>query len=284
MVDPEIAAMSTRSTSSEESHFLQAIKAGDLETVRQMVQTNRNILFVADAVYGSPLRMATAMHPQIANYLAHVVLQRLRSGSIPETNLYGAIHDLGEATHSETGYRGCETLRAEAEPDIVALLKHPDEEIRGIAVSVLTFHWNAPGRKNRDELIVLLLHDPDNLVKSTAAAGLGFVLRDSRDPVVSAALVETIQDTDEDPSLRETAYDALGEVWSSPRADQSAAEIRAKAEIQRQKELQAAPSRQDFQRRLWLWRDHQETLSKIDWELVERIKRTIQTEASGEPS
>lgn len=43
--------MSTKLPSSEESQFLQAIKAGNLETVKQMIQTNRDLLFAP----GSPI-------------------------------------------------------------------------------------------------------------------------------------------------------------------------------------------------------------------------------------
>jgi len=131
-----------QSATEEARSFLDAIKAGDLETVRQMIQSNGDLLFVIDDYYGSPVRAATNKHAEIADFLARIELQRLREGSVPKNHLYGAIHDLGEAAHSETGYRGCESLRSEAEPVVAGFLAHDDEEIRYIAMSVLATHWD----------------------------------------------------------------------------------------------------------------------------------------------
>ena len=118
--------------------FLKAIKAGDLETVRRMIQSNGDILFAVDY----PVSAVTREHPEIAEFLARTELQRLKEGSVPETHLHDVIHDLGEAAHSETGYRGCESLRSEAEPVVAGFLAHDDEEIRYIAMSVLATHWD----------------------------------------------------------------------------------------------------------------------------------------------
>ncbi len=83
---------------------------------------------------------ADSPHPDVADYLAHSLLERLREGTVPD--VYGAIHDLGEAAHSTTGYRGCEILRAEAEPVVAGFLKHPEPNLRYIAINVLSFHWD----------------------------------------------------------------------------------------------------------------------------------------------
>ena len=193
-------------------------------------------------------------------------LAALRSGEIPPEELYGVIHAFGEANFLE------------AEPDVVALLRHPAAEIRRIAVSVLTFHWRVA--RHRDELVRLLLSDPDDTVRSTATGGVGFVFRDTRDPIVSQALLERIQDGDRNPAEREAAYAALRDVSSAPKVGQGIGDMKARAEARRQKELQAARSREEFQRRLWLWRDHDDLLSRIDWEFVEGVERTIQDERS----
>src|SRR5438445_1151764 len=102
--------------------FLEALKTGDLDAVRRMIQGNRNLLFITDDYYGSPVRAATDTHPEIADFLARIELRRLGEGSVPEDELYGGLEFLGEAARSETGYRGCESLRAEAEPVVAGYL------------------------------------------------------------------------------------------------------------------------------------------------------------------
>ena len=167
----------------------------------------------------------------------------------------------------------------EAEPDVVALWDHPNEQIRCIAVRVLTFHWNI--RRHRDRLIRLLSNDTDDEVKSFTAAGLGFVFQNSHDSVVSQALIDKVRDGNEDPLVREAAYSGLREVWSPPNVDQDIADIKAEIRASKEwdKELDAARSREEFQSKLWMWR--QERLLKIDWEFVERIERAIQEGSSG---
>src|SRR5205807_9486872 len=117
--------------------FLKAIKAGDLETVRRMIQSNGDILFAVDY----PVSAVTREHPEIAEFLARTELQRIKEERVPETHLHDVIHDLGEAAHISTGYRGCESLRAEAEPVIAGFLAHDDWGVRYGAVSVLASHW-----------------------------------------------------------------------------------------------------------------------------------------------
>jgi len=194
--------------------------------------------------------------------LLRTKLTALRSGEILPEELYELVHDFGHA------------MFVDAEPDVVALLDHLNERIRCIAVRVLTFHWNVS--RHRERLISLLRDDPDDEVKSFTAAGLGFVFQNSRDPIVSQALIDKVRDRREDPLVREAAYSALREVWSPGSVDQDISDIRA--EIRRSKEwdkeLETAGSREEFQSKLWMWR--QERLLKIDWEFVERVERAIQ--------
>ncbi|TMJ00691.1 MAG: HEAT repeat domain-containing protein [Bacillati bacterium ANGP1] len=199
--------------------------------------------------------------------LIRAKLTALRNGEIPPEELYGLIHDFGHA------------MLLEAEPDVVALLDHSDAQIRCIAVRVLTFHWNIS--RHWDRLIRLLRDDPDDEVKSFTAAGLGFVFQNARDPIVSQALIDKVRDRREHPLVREAAYSALREVWSPGSVDQDISDIRA--EIRRSEEwdeeLETAGSREEFQSKLWMWR--QEKLLRIEWELVERIERAIQQGSSG---
>jgi len=195
-------------------------------------------------------------------------LTALRKGAIPPEELYGLVHAFGHAMYLE------------AEPDVVALLDHSNERIRCIAIRVLTFHWNIS--RHWDRLIRLLRDDPDDEVKSFTAAGLGFVFQNARDPIVSQALIDKVRDRREHPLVREAAYSALREVWSPGSVDQDLSDIRA--EIRRSKEwdneLETAGSREEFQSKLWMWR--QEKLLRIDWEFVERVERAIQGGSSEE--
>lgn len=193
-------------------------------------------------------------------------LAALRNGQVPHWEVYGLIHDFGHAKFLE------------AEPDVVALLKHPNEQFRCIAVRVLTFHWDI--RRHRDELIRLLCDDPEYEVRSFTAAGLGFVFRESRDPIVSRALIDVIR-TDKDPYMRVSAYNALRNVWTlSETANQSL--DKAIAEIEWGKEsnrdLDSARSRREFQSKRWMWK--QDLLLRIDWDFVEHIERAIHTGSS----
>jgi HEAT repeat protein len=194
-------------------------------------------------------------------------LKALRKGEIPSEELYGLIHDFGHA------------MFLDAEPDVVALLNHSNDLIRSIAVRVLTFHWD--NNRHRDELIRVLQHDPDKEVRSFSAAGLGFVFRDSHDPVVSRALIKKVRDNKEVLLVRDAAYGALRHVWSPPNVDQEIADIRE--EIRRakveEKDLDTARSHEEFLSKLSMW--NQGRLLKIDWGFVERVEREIQRESSG---
>src|SRR5438445_13793783 len=92
-----------RSTPEEEGLFLEAIKVGDLVRIRQMVQDDRDLLFINEAYYGSAVRACTdSRHPEVADYLVRVMLQRLREDTIHDNSLSGAVDKLGEATRSTT--------------------------------------------------------------------------------------------------------------------------------------------------------------------------------------
>ena len=192
--------------------FLAAINAGDLDTIGQMLQTNPDLLFIDEDYYGSPVRAATdSPYPEIADYLARFTLQRLRDGTIPKAALYGAIHDLGEAAHADTGYRGCEKLRAEAEPIVSGFLAHDDSQLRYIAVSVLSTHWDL----NQYVHVVqrMSVSDPDEHVRDIALSSVGWLLRGTRDRDGTLFLLGVFRDLGQSASTREEAYEGLVEVW-----------------------------------------------------------------------
>lgn len=192
--------------------FLEAVKTGDPNRVKRMLRAHPDLLFVVDDYYGSPVRAATdSPNPRVADYLAHVELGRLRDGSVPGEHLYGAIHDLGEAAHFDTGYAGCDSLRREAEPIIVGFLAHDDPQIRYIAISVLTVHWDL--RQHAGVLTRMGLSDPAEEVRQIAVSGLGWLLRGTLDKDATHLLIGILRDCTVPEFIRETAYEALLEVW-----------------------------------------------------------------------
>lgn len=206
-----------RSTPEEEGLFLEAIKVGDLVRIRQMVQDDRDLLFINEAYYGSPVRAATdSQYPDVADYLARVMLQRLREDTIPDNRLYGAIHDLGEAAHSTTGFRGCDNLRAEAEPIVAGFLTHNNAQLRYIAVSVLSAHWDL--RRYAGAFQQMSLNDPEDDVRQIALSSVGWLLRSTKDRDATRFLLSIFRDLGQDASMRQTAYEGLVEVWQGSNA------------------------------------------------------------------
>ena len=112
-------------------------------------------------------------------------LVSLRRGEIPTEDLYALVHELGHAGLSE------------AAADVAGLLKHPNDQIRCIAVRVLAFHWQM--KEYKDEFIRLFLSDRDDWVRSFSAAGLGFVLRGSRDTQAVRVLIRCLLYTSPSP-------------------------------------------------------------------------------------
>ena len=82
--------------------------------------------------------------------------------------------------------------------------------------------------------------------------------------------------------MRESAYNALRQVWSPLDVDQDIADIKEEIRISKEsdKDLESARSPEEFQSRLWMWT--QERLLKIDWQFVERVERAIQGGSSEE--
>jgi hypothetical protein len=194
------------------SLFLKAVKAGDLASVQAIVNDHSDLLLAKDDYYGSAVRAATDLPlPDVADYLAHVLLQRLREGTVPPEHLYGAIHDLGEAARVATGYRGCEHLRCEAEPVVAGFLAHDDPRMRYIAISVLSVHWDLS--RHAESLKRMCLLDPDEWVRQIAVSGLGWLLRGTRDRKATHLLMGIVRDADQPEWIRETSYEGLLEIW-----------------------------------------------------------------------
>jgi len=187
--------------------FLESINTGDLETVRRMIRSNGDLLFAVDY----PASAVTREHPEIAEYLARTELQRLREGTVPKTRLHDVIHDLGEAAHVSTGYRGCESLRVEAAPVIAGFLAHDHWGVRYGAVSVLAHHWDM--KQCAPTLQQMGLSDPDEFVRHLAVSAVGWLLRDSRDADATQYLLGIFRDPAQPAWVREEAYEGLVGIW-----------------------------------------------------------------------
>lgn len=190
-------------------------------------------------------------------------LRALREDRVPYEDLYGLIHEFGEGGFTE------------AEPDVVRFLKHEDYLLRYIAVSVLTFHWDMP--KYRDEFERLLFDDPDEYVRHIAASGLGYVLRESRDPEATRVLLQKLRDTSDDGYVRAAAYEAILDIWFPPpeRKREWLTGIRETLErsVVKDEDLSkaSARSREDF-RKTWAFWEREWEL-RVDWDLVAAIER-----------
>jgi hypothetical protein len=250
--------------------FREAIKAGDLDVVGQLLQTTPNLLFIHDDYYGSVVRAAAdSPHPDVAGYLARSLLDRLREGNVPD--FYGAIHDLGEAAHSTTGYRGCEKLRAEAEPVVAGFLVHPDEDLRYIAISVLSFHWDMTQYARTFQRISQT--DEEDYVRGIALNAMTWVLRDSRDHEATRFLLGILRDSAQEPQTREDAYEGLVLVWKG----------RDASRILSVQKRQAEEPMREAEKRATSWSEKLEIDRRIDkvwenfvdWDFVAQVERDV---------
>jgi len=240
--------------------FFEAIKAGDLETVRRMIQSDGDLLF-----YGSPVREAIDYYPEIADFLARIELKRLKEGSVSREHLYGAIHDLGEAAHSKTGYRGCESLRAEAEPVVAAFLTDDDDQIRYIVMSVLALHWDL---KHYAQVFQSMAQtDPDEFVRQMALSNVGFLLRGSRDRDAGGFLLGIFRDPVQPGDMREEAYESLVEIWQGWNAAQA---LRVRKRGQKDvRRAEAERAGEGFEAAQNAWE------ALVDWKFVAQVEQAV---------
>jgi hypothetical protein len=254
--------------------FREAIKAGDLHAVQHLLHTTPNLLFIGDDYYGSPVRAAAdSPHPDVADYLAHSLLERLREGTVPD--VYGAIHDLGEAAHSTTGYRGCEILRAEAEPVVAGFLVHPEENLRYIAIGVLSFHWDMTRYARVFQQISQ--GDLDDSVRGMALSAMGWLLRGTRDHEAAQLLINILRDSAQEALDRKQAYEELVLVWQG--WDASTALSVRKTEWEKPlreaaKKATSKDERDGARRRLdRIWEDF------VDWDFVAQVEREVKQQS-----
>ncbi len=126
-------------------------------------------------------------------------LRALRGDRVSSEDLYHVIHEFGEG-----GF-------IEAEPDVAQFLVHDNPQLRYIAINVLTLHWGMV--KYRRELERIIVDDGDEDVRRIAVVGLGYVLRESHDSQATRLLIAKLRDISEDIDVRQTAFDALMDIW-----------------------------------------------------------------------
>jgi HEAT repeat protein len=255
--------------------FRDAVRAGDLHVVKQLLQTTPNLLFIGDDYYGSVVRAAAdSPHLDVADYLAHSLLERLREGTVPDE--YGAIHDLGEAAHSTTGYRGCEILRAEAEPVVAGFLADPEPNLRYIAIGVLSFHWDMTRYARVFQQVSQ--GDRDDSVRGMALSAMGWLLRGTRDHEAAQLLINMLRDSTQEALDRKHAYEELVLVWQGWDAS-TALSVR---KTEREKPLREAAKkattrseRMEIERHMdRAWEDF------VDWDFVAQVEGEVMQQSN----
>ncbi len=255
--------------------FREAIKGGDLNAVRQMIHTNPDLLFIRDETGGLMRAVTDSPNSDVADYLARSMLQRLREGTIPDAHVYSAIHFLGEAAHSETGYRGCEILRAEAEPVVAGFLVHPKPNMRYIAIMVLALHWDLSRYARAFQRISQ--SDVDDSVRAIALRSVGLLLRGTRDYDAARLLLSIFRDSAQEAGARETAYEGLVDVWHGSDAYYALFLRKRRAEEPLREEAEKAKTegeKIEVERRLdRLWEDF------VDWDFVAQVEREVKQQS-----
>jgi hypothetical protein len=137
------------------------------------------------------------------------LLTRLRSGGIPEGELYSTLHRFGNARFLE------------ARRDVEAFLTHPEASLRYIALNVLTLHWGCVEHRTTCERFAIDEGDPDN--RSLGAACLGSLAQGTRDPRALKLLLDILENGAEDWHVRAAAYRAILSVLGRPASEQPSA-------------------------------------------------------------
>lgn len=254
--------------------FFEAIAEGNLNRVKLILAEDPDLLFAdLDDRSNSPaIEALDSGHPDVTDFLAREELRRVKDGTVPPKDLYGAIHDLGEVAHAGTGYPLAEQLRAEAESVVVQFLHHEDESFRYIALNVLGLHWDL--RRHRETFQSMMLDDPDDDVRRMAVACLGHVLRGSRDWEASRSLLGKLRDRTEQESVKHTAYEALLETWFGSNAShrQFVKIMEARRPLERASDEAGGRGDWTLASEMWqqagrVWQDH------VDWEFIAKLER-----------
>ncbi len=175
--------------------YLRAVRAGNPERVRRVLREHPKLLEEKETLL-APIYFQM---PEVAEVVMEEVFRLFRRRRFYHEGLYGLLHWFGEARMKEM------------EPDVLRFLRHRRNDMRSIALSVLTTHWRMV--KHRRKYAELSRRDPDVEVRWMAASGLGYVLMGSRDRQASRLMARIMRDESEDFSVRRGAYEALRDIW-----------------------------------------------------------------------
>lgn len=128
----------------------------------------------------------------------------LRDGTIPDDRLQQALHEIADSRYTE------------AEQEVAQYLRHPDPEIRRMALQALTLHFHL--LKYWPQAVDFLEHDADLDCRVQGALSMMYLVQDTSDVTSLVILAHVVSDQREDPGVRRAAYRAmLGIVNFEPR-------------------------------------------------------------------
>lgn len=134
------------------------------------------------------------------------LLADLEAGVIENTGLYTVIHKFGNE-----GF-------IEAKPVVEKFLTNLDPDLRYIALNVLTFHWACSDHRCTCENFAINDCDGDN--RRMGVAGLGSLLKGTRDPQALALLLRIFRNDKEECQVRDSAYHAILYILGRPLSEQ----------------------------------------------------------------
>lgn len=122
----------------------------------------------------------------------------LQQGKIPHKEIYHTIREFGRENFCE------------ARPVVERFLTHEDEQLRYIALEVLTNHWRLAEhwQTARD----FLEHDPDDDCRRMGASSLEALKMNTKDRLTLEVLARVVCNEQEDGMVRVSAYEAMHSV------------------------------------------------------------------------
>ena len=182
-----------------------------------------------------------AIPPEVEARLI-VVTERLKAGELTDGHeIYAAISDLGFYKY------------VPAWDAVEPYLRHEDGQIRGRAIFTLALEMNLVGY--RDTCEQMMVEDPDDDARRSAATALGHLLSGTHDLDAMKKLARVLRDPSEDVITRSSAYDSILKILGAPYTKQ---------------QLGAYPSHIAM------------LIERANWDLVEGIEREFDRREGGE--
>jgi HEAT repeat protein len=130
------------------------------------------------------------------------LLQELRQGKLSPDEIYNVLVDFGRMRFLE------------ARPDVERLLHHEDQQVRYMALNVLTLDWHL--KEYWKTALDVLEHDPDDDNRLRAATVLDALKKNTGDPLVLRALARVVRNENENEFVRKAAYHAMQSILHDP--------------------------------------------------------------------